>query len=281
MSLSPESLVKKSLELVSPPSTYSQLNDLLKDPNSSVDDISAIINTDPALVARLLKVVNSPFYGFPSQISTISRAITIIGTRELINLVLATSVINAFKGIPEDLINMRTFWRHSLACGIAAKALAKCCGYRTTERYFIAGLLQNIGSLVLYQSMPEIAREAINSSRFGHESIFKAEQRLLGFDHADIGATLIKAWRLPSSLAETVQYHHSPTASVEFPVELAIVHIADIIVSSAQLGHAGDPHVPPLVPDAWTLIGLELTDISELLSDVNEQLDELTAILVA
>jgi HD-like signal output (HDOD) protein len=281
MSISPDSLVKKTLELVSPPSTYSQLNDLLKDPNSSVDDISAIINTDPALVARLLKVVNSPFYGFPSQISTISRAITIIGTRELINLVLATSVINSFKGIPEDLINMRVFWRNSLACGIAAKALAKRCGYRATERYFIAGLLQNIGSLVLYQSMPEIAREAINSSRFGHEAIFKAEQRLLGFNHADLGATLIKAWRLPSSLAETVQYHHTPSTSVEFPVEVAIVHIADIIVSSAQLGHAGDPHVPPIVPEAWTLLGLELTDIPELLNDINEQLDALTNILVA
>jgi HD-like signal output (HDOD) protein len=281
MSISPDSLVKKTLELVSPPSTYSQLNDLLKDPNSSVDDISAIINTDPALVARLLKVVNSPFYGFPSQISTISRAITIIGTRELINLVLATSVINSFKGIPEDLINMRVFWRNSLACGIAAKALAKRCGYRATERYFIAGLLQNIGSLVLYQSMPEIAREAINSSRFGHEAIFKAEQRLLGFNHADLGATLIKAWRLPSSLAETVQYHHTPSTSVEFPVEVAIVHIADIIVSSAQLGHAGDPHVPPIVPEAWTLLGIELTDIPELLNDINEQLDALTNILVA
>jgi HD-like signal output (HDOD) protein len=129
--------------------------------------------------------------------------------------------------------------------------------------------------------MPEIAREAINSSRFGHEAIFKAEQRLLGFNHADLGATLIKAWRLPSSLAETVQYHHTPSTSVEFPVEVAIVHIADIIVSSAQLGHAGDPHVPPIVPEAWTLLGIELTDIPELLNDINEQLDALTNILVA
>ncbi len=281
MSLTPDSLVKKSLELVSPPSTYSQLNELLKDPNSSVDDISAVINTDPALVTRLLKVVNSPFYGFPSQISTISRAITIIGTRELINLVLATSVINAFKGIPTELIDMRTFWKHSLASAITAKSLAKLCGYRSTERYFIAGLLQNIGSLVLYQTMPEIAKEALNSARFGHEVIFKAEQRLFGFDHADVGATLIKAWRLPSSLAETVQYHHNPTGASEFPVEVAIVHIADIIVSSAQLGHAGDPHVPPLSPEAWTLLGLDISNIPELLSDVNEQLDELTSILVA
>ncbi len=281
MSLTPDSLVKKSLELVSPPSTYSQLNELLKDPNSSVDDISAVINTDPALVTRLLKVVNSPFYGFPSQISTISRAITIIGTRELINLVLATSVINAFKGIPTDLIDMRTFWRHSLASAIAAKALAKQCGYRSTERYFIAGLLQNIGSLVLYQTIPEIAKEALNSARYGHEVIFKAEQRLLGFDHADLGAALIKAWRLPSSLAETVQYHHDPAGATEFPVEVAIVHIADIIVSSAQLGHAGDPHVPPLSPEAWTLLGLDTADIPSMLDDINEQLDELTSILVA
>lgn len=97
MTLSAESLVNKSLELVSPPTTYTQLNELMEDPDSSIDDISAVINTDPALATRLLKIVNSPFYGFPSQINTISRAITIIGTRELTNLILATSVLNSFK----------------------------------------------------------------------------------------------------------------------------------------------------------------------------------------
>ena len=167
MSLTAEALVNKSLELVSPPSTYLQLNKLVQDPDSAIDDISAVINTDPALATRLLKIVNSPFYGFPSQINTISRAITIVGTRELMHLVLATSVINAFRGIPASLIDMDDFWHHSFATAITAKLLAEECGHKATERFFIAGLLHNIGSLVLYQSMPELAGEAIRSAEFG------------------------------------------------------------------------------------------------------------------
>jgi HD-like signal output (HDOD) protein len=279
MALTPETLVNKSLELVSPPSTYTQLDELIKDPNSSAEDISDVINTDPALVTRLLKVVNSPFYGFPSQINTISRAITIIGTRELTHLVLATAVIDAFKGIPSELINMSEFWRHSLASAIAAKYLAKACGQRATERYFISGLLQNIGSLVIYQSVPELAREAINSAKFGHEIIYQAEQRILGFDHTDVGQALVKAWRLPNSLEEVVKCHHSPSQAVNFPLEVAVVHVADILVSAAQFGHSGDAHVPPLDPDAWDLLGLDLNVIPDLLQELANQLDELTRLL--
>lgn len=281
MALTAEALVNKSLELVSPPNTYTQLNELMNDPNSSAEDISAIINTDPALATRLLKVVNSPFYGFPSQINTISRAITIIGTRELIHLVLATSVINSFNGIPSSLINMNEFWRHSLACAIAAKQLALQCGQRATERFFLAGLLHNIGSLVIYKSLPELAREAINSAKFGHEIIYTAEQRVIGFDHTEVGHALVKAWRLPSSLEDVVRYHHSPTQSKDFPLEVAIVHLADIMVSSAQLGHSGDQHIPPLDPKAWDLLGLDVEVLQQVLQQVTVQVDDLTSIMTS
>ncbi|PHS68907.1 MAG: phosphohydrolase [Methylophaga sp.] len=280
MALTPDALVNKSLELVSPPNTYTQLDALMQDPNSSADDISAVINTDPALATRLLKVVNSPFYGFPSQISTISRAITIIGTRELIHLVLATSVINAFSGIPSSLINMTEFWRHSLATAVAAKYLAKACGHRATEQFFIAGLLHNIGSLILYQSVPELAREAINSSQFGNGVIYEAEQRVLGFNHTHVGQELIKAWRLPKSLEEAARYHHDPSSAEEFAVEVAVVHIADILCSAAQLGHSGDNHVPPLDPAAWDLLNLNEDILSTITQQVVEQVDVLTALLV-
>lgn len=281
MALTAQTLVNKSLELVSAPTTYSQINELLNDPNSSADDISGVINIDPALTARLLKIVNSPFYGFPSQINTISRAITIIGTRELTHLVLATSVINAFKGIPSNLINMDEFWRHSLACAIASKLLAIRCGHRASERFFISGLLHNIGSLVLYQSLPELAREAINSAEFGHEVIFQAEQRVIGFDHTEVGQALVKAWRLPESLDDVVRYHHTPMQAKQFPAEVAIIHIADIMVSSAGLGHSGDHHVPPLDPIAWKQLNLEPQVLPELLQQVTEQLDDLIAVMTS
>jgi HD-like signal output (HDOD) protein len=281
MSLTPDALINKSTELVSPPNTYLQLMDLLNDPDSSIDDISAVINTDPALTTRLLKIVNSPFYGFPSQINTISRAITIVGTRELIQLVLATTVIERFNGIPDDLIDMTMFWKHSLASAVTAKLLAKQAGQRSTERFFIAGLLQNIGSLVLYQSMPEIAREAINSAEFGNELLHMAEQRLLGFDHTHIGQALVQKWRLPESLEKVVRFHHTPSEADKHELDVAIVHIADILVTAVPFGHSGDQHVPPLDTKAWDLINLNVDDIPDLLETASTQLDSLASVMLA
>ncbi len=279
MSLSPQSLVNQSLELVSPPSTYAQLDALIRDPESAIDDISSVINTDPALTTRLLRIVNSPFYGFPSQINTISRAITIVGTRELTNLVLATSVMNAFKGIPQSLMNTDDFWRHSLACAMTARHLAELCDERATERFFIAGLLHNIGALVLYQSLPELAREAINSAKFGHEVLHHAEQRIIGFDHTEAGEALIQAWRLPDSLAAVARYHHSPMQAPYFNQDVAFVHVADVLASGVPFGHSGDQHVPPLDPDAWDSLGLTPEKAVSVLPAVAEQLDDLNRIM--
>ena len=281
MALAAEALVNKSLELVSPPSTYSNINDLMNNPNSSADDISEVINIDPGLTARLLKVVNSPFYGFPSQIKTISRAITIIGTRELTHLVLATSVISAFKGIPANLINLDEFWRHSLACAITSKLLAVHCGYRAPERFFISGLLQNIGSLILYQSLPELAREAINNAKSGNGTLSETERLVMGFDHSEVGQALVKAWRLPDSLEAVVSYHHKPSQAKQFENEVAIIHIADIMVSSAELGHSGDRHVPPLDPKAWEQLDIEPQILPKILQQVTEQLDDLAAVMTS
>lgn len=282
MALTPDALVNKSLDLVSAPTIYSQLNELIQDPNASADDISEVINTDPALTTRLLKVVNSPYYGFPSQITTISRAITIIGTSELIQLVLATSVINSFKGIPDDLMSMNEFWTHSVACALTSSLLAKKCKFPAAEHFFTAGLLHNIGSLVLYQSVPELAREAINSARFGHETLYHAEGRLLGFDHCAAGEALIKSWRLPAALMAVTRYHHSPTLAEEFQTEVAVVHIADIIVASTGLyGHAGDTHVSPLSPTAWDHLQLEEQDLPEIVEQLADKITNLTSALMS
>lgn len=279
LTLTPQSLVNKSLDLVSAPTTYARLDALISDPDSAIDDISAVINTDPALTTRLLKIVNSPFYGFPSQIKTISRAITIIGTRELTHLVLATSVMNAFRGIPSNLMDMDTFWRHSLACAITAKYLAEATHQNQPEQYFIAGLLHNIGSLVLYQSVPELAREAINSARFGHEVLHEAEKRLIGFDHGEVGAALIQSWRLPESLAVVARYHHAPSSAPQPAIDVNIVHIADVLVSSVPFGHNGDQHVPPLDSQAWQSLNLETSAIESLLANVSDQLDTLAVLM--
>lgn len=282
MLLTAESLVNQSLELVSAPTTYTQLSRLIEDENASLEDLSEVITTDPALTTRILKVVNSPYYGFPSQVTTISRAINIVGTDQLIQLVLATSVINSFKGIPADLINMNAFWRHSVACAIAADLIAKQCRLAKSEVFFTAGLLHNIGSLVLYQSLPELAREAMTSAKFGNETIQHAEARIIGFDHCMAGEALTRKWRLPNTLNEVTRFHHTPSQAEQFTLEVSIVHLADIVVSSTgEFGHSGDNHVPPLDPKAWELLAIEAQALPDILQQVLEKIDDLTSALTA
>jgi HD-like signal output (HDOD) protein len=280
MAFTADTLINKSLELVSPPTTYTQLDALIHNENASADDISQVINADPALTTRLLKVVNSPYYGFPSQISTISRAITIVGTSELTQLVLATSVINAFKGIPADLIKMEDFWQHSIACAVTASSIAKKCKIPAAEQFFIAGLLQNIGSLVIYQTVPELAKEAITSALFGSETLYEAERRLIGFDHTEVGEALAKKWRLPAALTETIRHHHTPSEAELFPVEAAVIHISDIMVTSAGIfGHAGDRYVARLDPKAWEKLKLDEQQLPDIMQQVTDKTRDLTSVL--
>ncbi|MFT7235052.1 MAG: HD-like signal output (HDOD) protein [Methylophagaceae bacterium] len=280
MEFTADALINKSLELVSPPTTYTQLDALIHDDSASADDISQVINADPALTTRLLRIVNSPYYGFPSQISTISRAIAIVGTSELAQLVLATSVINSFRGIPEDLIKMTDFWRHSIACAITASIIAKKCKMQVPEQFFIAGLLQNIGSLVIYQTIPELAREAITSSLFGNETLYESERRLLSFDHTEVGEALAKKWRLPAALTEIIRYHHTPSQTKLFPIETAIVHLADVMVTAAGIfGHSGDRHVPKLDHQAWQELKLDEQQLPDIMQQVKDKIDDLASML--
>lgn len=277
MALTPITLVERTPELASPPTVYNKLITMLNDENSSAEHISAVINTDPALTTRLLKIVNSAFYGFPSQIATISRAITIIGTTELTNLVLATSVINSFKDIPSSLININEFWHQSLSCAIASTYIAKHCGQRATERFFILGLLHNIGSLVLYQTLPELSKQVLMAARFDNEPVHQAEQRIIGFDHSEVGRALSQAWNLPPSIGEVIRFHHTPSEAESFPTETAIVHLADIIVGIAR---KGDESTIDIDHEAWDLLQLNTDILPEVIRQMNKQLENITSVML-
>lgn len=275
MALTPQILVNKSLNLVSSPETYARLDALICDPDSSIEDMAFVINTDPSLVSRLLKIVNSSYYGLPSKIDTISRAVTIVGIRELRALVLATSVICSFRGIPASLVNMDKFWRHSLACAIAARLIAEETKQPEPEQFFIAGLLHNIGSLVLYQSLPEMALEAMRSASDSSESLYEAETRLIGFHHGEVGAVLIENWGLPDKLACVARYQQYPLHAPDHKQLVATVYVASALVDSVQLGQG----VAPVDESVLNLINIDASLLPVLLERVNEQQNSVTDFL--
>lgn len=271
MSISPRELVSGAIEIASLPEIFLKINEMIDSPRHSAADIGRVISNDAALSARLLKIANSVFYGFPSQIDTISRAITVVGTRELRELILATSVIRCFKGLPNDLVTMEDFWRHSVCCGLAARSLAKLRGEQLIERFFVAGLLHDIGSLLVYRKIPELAREALLRAQHNNVPLYKAEEEVMGFDHAMVGAEILRKWKLPEHFQESTEFHHNPTRALRYPNQTALIHIADVVSDALQYGNSGDPHVPPMDPQAWQMAGLSDDIISPVIADVEQQ----------
>jgi putative nucleotidyltransferase with HDIG domain len=249
------SLLDEDVALVSLPHIFTEINRVISDPRSSAVHVADVISKDPNLTARLLRIVNSAFYGFPSKIDTISRAVTILGSRQLSTLALGTSVLEIFKDIPATLVDMKSFWEHSVACGIAARMIASYKNIVNTERLFVAGLLHDIGRLITYRYLPEQGREMLLYAQQNDCLLRSAELKVLGFDHSQIGTMLMQKWKLPVILEQAVGYHHQPMLS-QYIQEASIVHVADILINALMIGTSGERFVPPVIPEVWTELGL-------------------------
>jgi len=269
MDISPRDLLRGYVEVSSLPTIHLRLEEAINNPKKSMSDIAKVIREDPGLTARLLRIVNSAFYNFPSKVETISQAVTIVGTQQLSALALATSVMHMFKGIQSTLVSMDSFWRHSIACGLAARVLATMRRDTNAERFFVAGMLHDIGRLILYTKLTDKSQAILENARQRPQLLYESEREALGFTHAVVGGLLLQNWKLPTSLEEIVMYHHNPTSATRFPVETAIVHLADIIVHSMRLGTSGESYIPPIDPTAWEKLNLH----PSALTSVEEQVD--------
>jgi len=231
-----------------------------------------IIEKDPGVTARLLKIVNSAFFGFPSQISTVTRAITVVGIRELRDLVLATTVLELFNGLPNDLISMKSFWHQSLRCAVLSKVFASYHQNKNTiESIFIGGLLHEVGHLIIYSKLPELAREALSMHKFSAVGIDEAERQVIGFDYAAVGGELARAWKLPQVLQEVIEFHVQPEQAGEYRVEAAIVHIASKVADTDTFNPDEISKNYPPGSTAWKRAGLREDIFIESLQLAEEQ----------
>ena len=222
-----QELVQEGTQIPSLPEIFYQFKQAIDDPESSFEEIGEIVNNDPGLTIRLLKIVNSAFYGFPQQVETISHAISIVGREQLNDLVLSTVVMDQFKNIPPTSLNMESFWKHSIACGLSAKNLALTLGEVNSERFFVAGLLHDIGRLVICLKLPFKVLEISLRKKSQGQTLHKAEFEVLDFNHSDVGGLLLKIWNLPKALVATARFHHNPAEAMEFSLEASMIHVAE------------------------------------------------------
>jgi len=258
-------LVKGVDGLVTLPAVFVRISQLIESDNSTTEEIAAAVNLDPSFTVRLLRVANSSFYGFPASIDTVSKAVSIIGTRQIRNLALTTAIANSFSGLPNTLVSMENFWRHSLYCGLAARKLAMLAGKLDAEAVFTAGLLHDIGELVIFNRLPELARDALVLVLDSADElpVYQAEQQTMGLDHAQVGGELARQWKLPAMLEECIACHHDISAAKRYPRETSIVHIANILALMAEVQTLNFDDVAPVDLEAWKITGLSANEVIE------------------
>lgn len=274
--ISPADVVKQEVELASLPNIFFQISESLKNPNSSAAYVAEVISKDVALSAKLLKMVNTPFYGFPSKIDTLSRAVTIVGTNQLTSLALGVSVISAFENVPEEFFSLKEFWHHSVTCGIVARLIASKVGLQGDEKFFVAGLLHDVGRLVMLRNHPKESTEVLRQAKVGRRALIEVEKDLWGCTHADIGGKILKSWRLPAFLEVLVHHHHVPH-DCSMVKEATVIHVADFITHALAIGASGGTLVPVLDQKAWKTLGLSITDLADITRQAERQATDVMA----
>jgi putative nucleotidyltransferase with HDIG domain len=273
--------VKQVGKLPSLPTLYYELTKAVDDPKASIAMIGTVVRKDQSLASRLLKLANSAYYSFPSQVETIEEALQLIGLREMRDLALATCVIGTFKNLPEHLINVSDFWKHSIACGVTSSLLAEHRHDPSPERFFVGGLLHDIGRLIMYLTVPKESEIILAKYISDKAPCCRVESQILGFDHADLGAELLSMWKIPVALVEMVRRHHNPDLFHSAIIDGATVHCADFIATALDFGNSGEPYVSALSNEACKRAMLQESDIVQLVEDVEQRFEQLCSILIS
>lgn len=223
---------------------------VLDAPHSTAQDLIEVIELDANIAATVLRLANSALYGQRGKVDTLSRAVALIGQRALRDLVLATAAVSTFRGIPAEFVDMQTHWDNSTACGVAARLTAVWLRLREADALFLAGLLHGVGRLAFYARRPAGYRRVLQHRFADGTPIHQVETEEFGFDHAELGAALLHAWRLPPRLCAAVRFQHQPIpAATPHAHEIAVLHLAVHMAAYLAPGLKTKREPPPYQPD--------------------------------
>jgi HD-like signal output (HDOD) protein len=265
--------------LVTLPDIYWQLKEILDSHDYSMQDVAQLIVYDPGMTARMLRIVNSAYFGFASKIETVNHAVSILGVQQIRDLVLATAIADALGDYECEHLDVKQFWLRSVYRAIAARNLAGVCSLMDGERMFVAGLLSGIGHLIMYQSIPVLAQQAQREADASEKPLHRVERDLIGFDHAQVASALMKNWQLPDSLVAVIEHHLEPDPAAEYLLDTAIVHIAALIGEAFAQNRPLDEVLVNVDGHAWDATGLDIGRCEALDVEVSEQLNSVVNML--
>ena len=270
--MSLESLLQQDSELSSRPEIFIRVSELLDDENSTSIKIGQVVETDPSLTSRILKMVNSAYYGFQHNVASISQAISILGRNRIHQILIGAVLGGVFGNMKNNVFFMEDYWHQSVKTAILSRLLCKQSAIsEQSEALFTAGLLHQIGRLILVQKMPELSMLVQQSIEEGSENIYQAEERIFGYTHCEVGAAFIENWGLPAILVEVTKYHHLPNESEQFEEEVKMVNLARNL--SFLVAPIDQQEVEYALDDIaiWKDTGLSAEQIAQSCNEADEQ----------
>ena len=251
------------------PDVFDKIIPLMESPNAGAQDIADIISSDQALSAKILRVVNSAFYGFPGRISNITHALIILGFDVVKGLVLSTAVFDMMK-----TGGLHGLWKHSLGCAAAAGVIARKTTASNPDEVSTSALLHDIGKVIIRIELPDESTLIDQVVAEKQIPTYDAEEAILGFNHATVGDWLCQEWHLPAKLAEPITHHHNPNLSKSTLVPTATVHFADSLTRGIGFGSGGDDLVPQIDPKAWGALDIGDSLLEEIIKETYDKLEE-------
>ena len=267
------SLLTNEVKLPSLPTIFAEINQAIQNPKCSGKDIANIVSKDTSLSATLLRIVNSAAYGFNERVESLSYAAMALGTQQVCSLALGITMINYFKGIPGNHINMQSFWRHSVACGLTAKILAFHVEKVNPERVFIGGLLHDIGQLIFLFYCPKTIGKAFAQAGKLGLSLHQVEPRYFKMNHARFGSLMADKWNFSQPISDLIRHHHDDFKAKPAG-ETAIVHFSNWLVNALGIGASGRYNLPRLNIHAWNALGISHSVLEQVIRQLDRQLVE-------
>ncbi len=272
-------IINEVQKLPTLPAVANKATKLLKDPTCTAIKVSEVIDKDPSLTVRVLRLVNSAFYALRCEVTNVKHAVALLGFKTISQMVITISVFDVFKGGYGKEFDREGFWKHSIGCAVVSQKIAQITDHSNADDCFTAGLLHDIGKVVLDQYLHEEMEKVLKLTQEQEISFADAETELLGINHADIGGQVMENWKIPLPILVAVKYHHKPldergNSDISKDLIVDIVRLSDVICKREKIGFTGDTIIPEISKDLYIRLNIDQQGIDEVIESSGEDIEK-------